>query len=236
MLPLARPHAAALGALVALGLAGAPTGVLVACGLAAGDQRPAGRLGRAAAAGAACSRRRRGPAAHRLRAGRHRHRARLRRRAAADRGDRRRRLAGGGAPGRLRVRRSLGTIVLVTAPASRAWRPGRRRPRAPPARRAAPRRAMRTLVAATAPVGFALGATEVTMTAFASDHGSRAAAGALLARLGAGQRRRRPGLRRARARVGAGRRAGCASPRSSRCARCRCCSRPSIAADGAAGR
>jgi MFS family permease len=36
-------------------------------------------------------------------------------------------------------------------------------------------------VAATAPVGFALGATEVTMTAFATDHGSRAAAGVLLA-------------------------------------------------------
>jgi MFS family permease len=40
---------------------------------------------------------------------------------------------------------------------------------------------VRTIVAATAPIGFALGATEVTMTAFASDHGSRAAAGALLA-------------------------------------------------------
>ncbi len=45
---------------------------------------------------------------------------------------------------------------------------------------------MRTIVAATAPVGFALGATEVTMTAFAADHGSRAAAGALMAAWAAG--------------------------------------------------
>jgi hypothetical protein len=74
----------------------------------------------------------------------------------------------------------VGTLVLVTAPASRAWTPS-----APDAERhllgalASP--GVRTIVAATAPIGFALGATEVTMTAFATDHGSRAAAGALLA-------------------------------------------------------
>jgi Major Facilitator Superfamily len=73
-----------------------------------------------------------------------------------------------------------GTLVLITSPASRAWRPT-----APGEERhvlgalASP--GVRTLVAATAPVGFAVGATEVTMIAFAGDHGSRAAAGALLA-------------------------------------------------------
>ena len=40
MLPLAALHAVALGGLVALGLAGAPTGALVACGLAAGITIP----------------------------------------------------------------------------------------------------------------------------------------------------------------------------------------------------
>jgi MFS family permease len=79
----------------------------------------------------------------------------------------------------------LGTLVLVTAPASRAWTPSE-----PDAERhllgalASP--GVRTIVAATTPIGFALGATEVTMTAFATDHGSRAAAGALLALWAAG--------------------------------------------------
>jgi MFS family permease len=40
MLPLAALHAASLGGLVALGLAGAPTGALVACSLAAGLSSP----------------------------------------------------------------------------------------------------------------------------------------------------------------------------------------------------
>jgi hypothetical protein len=74
----------------------------------------------------------------------------------------------------------LGTVVLVMAPASRAWRP-----EAGDHERhllgALTSPGVRTIVAATAPAGFAVGATEVTMTAFASDHGSRAAAGALLA-------------------------------------------------------
>ena len=40
MLPLAALHAASLGGLVALGLAGAPTGALVACSFAAGISSP----------------------------------------------------------------------------------------------------------------------------------------------------------------------------------------------------
>ena len=40
MLPLAGLHAASLGALVALGVSGAPTGALVACSLAAGLSSP----------------------------------------------------------------------------------------------------------------------------------------------------------------------------------------------------
>ena len=213
MLPLAGLHArVARRRSSRCGLAGAPTGALVACGLAAGRQHPAGRLGRAAAAGAACSSEDAGPAAHRLRARRHRDRARLRHRAAAHRGDR--------ASSPRRRSRSLvacgfvvlGTLVLVTRRPSRAWRPDAGDARAPPARRAAPRRACARIVAATAPVGFALGATEVTMTAFAADHGSRAAAGALHGGVGGGQRRRRPDLRRARARRRRRARAGCAWP------------------------
>jgi MFS family permease len=74
----------------------------------------------------------------------------------------------------------VGTLVLVTSPASRAWEPsGGDHVRHVLGALASP--GVRTIVAATAPIGFALGATEVTMTAFASDHGSRAAAGALLA-------------------------------------------------------
>ena len=79
---------------------------------------------------------------------------------------------------------SCGTVVLVTSPAVARLAAGRARPRAPPARRAGARPACARIVAATAPVGFALGATEVTMTAFATDHGSRAAAGALHGRVG----------------------------------------------------
>ena len=72
--------------------------------LAGRRQLPAGRLGRATAARAACSAARTDAAAHRLRARRHRHRAGLRHRPAAHRGDRRRRLARRRAAGRLRLR------------------------------------------------------------------------------------------------------------------------------------
>jgi MFS family permease len=178
MLPLAVLHAGSLGALVALGLSGAPTVALVACGLAAGATvPPVGFVVR--------------PMLPRLL------------------GDRDDLLPSAYALDGIAIEMVFisgplltavvvsvaspaaallvacgfalaGTLVLVTSPASRAWRPaepedGRRLLGA----LASP--GVRTLVAATAPVGFALGATEVTMTAFASHHGSRAAAGALLA-------------------------------------------------------
>jgi len=67
----------------------------------------------------------------------------------------------------------VGTLVLVTSPASRAWQPSAaEHERHLLGALASP--GVRTIVAATAPIGFALGATEVTMTAFATDHGSRA--------------------------------------------------------------
>jgi MFS family permease len=178
MLPLAGLHAASLGSLVGLGLAGAPTPALVACGLAAGASiPPVGSVVR--------------PMLPRLLEGR----VGLLPTAYALDGIAIEMVFIAGplltavvvsvaSPAAALVVACAfvlaGTVVLVTAPASRAWRPS------PAAERrhllgalAAP--GVRTLVAATAPVGFALGATEVTMTAFASDHGSRAAAGALLA-------------------------------------------------------
>jgi MFS family permease len=178
MLPLAALHAASLGALVALGLSGAPTVALVACGLAAGATvPPVGFVVR--------------PMLPRLL------------------GDRDDLLPSAYALDGIAIEMVFisgplltavvvsvaspaaallvacgfalaGTLVLVTSPASRAWRPVERsHERHLLGALASP--GVRTLVAATAPVGFALGATEVTMTAFASHHGSRAAAGALLA-------------------------------------------------------
>jgi MFS family permease len=178
MLPLAAGHAASLGALVALGLAGAPTVVLVACGLAAGATvPPVGFVVRPMLPGLLGTRDDLLPSAYAL---------------------------DGIAIEMVFISGPLltavvvsvaspaaallvacgfalaGTLVLVTSPASRAWRPspGERERRLLGAL-ASP--GVRTLVAATAPVGFALGATEVTMTAFATHHGQRAAAGALLA-------------------------------------------------------
>jgi MFS family permease len=178
MLPLAVLHAAALGALVGLGLAGAPVVVLVLCGLAAGmTVPPVGFVVRPMLPGLLGERDDLLPSAYAL---------------------------DGIAIEMVFISGPLltavvvsvaspavallvacgfavvGTLVLVTAPASRAWRPSE----STDERRligalASP--GVRTIVAATAPVGFALGATEVTMTAFASHHGSRAAAGALLA-------------------------------------------------------
>ena len=163
------------------------------------------------------------PAADRLRARRHRDRAGLRHRAAAHGGDR---------AGRPRRRSrcswraassSIGTFVLHRLAGLAGLATGRRRPRAP-LLGALRSPGMRTIVAATVPLGFAVGATEVTMTAFAEDHGARAAAGVLLAvwavgsglgGLTYGGRGTGPG----------GARATCGSPSSSRCARCRCCSR-----------
>jgi MFS family permease len=178
MLPLAGLHATSLGLLVVFGLSGAPSGVLVLCGLAAGASIPPVRsvvrpllpalLGSDvsllptayAVDGIAIELVFiAGPLLTAV-------------------------IVSLGSPAiALLVSCGfvlLGTLVLVTAPASRAWTPS-----APDAERhvlgalASP--GVRTIVAATAPIGFALGATEVTMTAFATDHGSRAAAGALLA-------------------------------------------------------
>jgi MFS family permease len=178
MLPLAGLHAASLGALVAAGLAGAPMVALVACGLAAGSSLPPvgsvvrpmlpRLLGRErdllptayALDGIAiemvfiC-----GPLLTGL-------------------------IVSVASPAVALVVAcgfvTAGTVALVTAPASRAFEPSAsEHERHLLGALASP--GVRTLVAATAPVGFALGATEVTMTAFASAHGSRPAAGALLA-------------------------------------------------------
>jgi MFS family permease len=178
MLPLAALHAMALGALVALGLSGAPGAALVGCGLAAGASiPPVGSVVR--------------PLLPRLL------------------GDDQYLLPTAYAVDGIAIEMVfitgplltavivslgspaaallvscgfviVGTLVLVTAPASRAWQPtAGDHERHLLGALASP--GVRTIVAATAPIGFALGATEVTMTAFASDHGSRAAAGALLA-------------------------------------------------------
>ncbi|HEY7622999.1 MAG TPA: MFS transporter [Solirubrobacteraceae bacterium] len=178
MLPLAALHAMALGALVALGLSGAPGAALVGCGLAAGASiPPVGSVVR--------------PLLPRLL------------------GDDQYLLPTAYAVDGIAIEMVfitgplltavivslgspaaallvscgfviVGTLVLVTAPASRAWQPtAGHHERHLLGALASP--GVRTIVAATAPIGFALGATEVTMTAFASDHGSRAAAGALLA-------------------------------------------------------
>jgi MFS family permease len=178
MLPLAALHATSLGALVVFGLADAPTAVLVLCGLAAGASiPPVGSVVRPLLPELLGSDERLLPTAYAvdgiaielvfiagplLTAV----------------------IVGVGSPAvALLVACGfviVGTLVLVTAPASRAWQPSA----ADHERHllgALGSPGVRTIVAATAPIGFALGATEVTMTAFASDHGSRAAAGALLA-------------------------------------------------------
>jgi MFS family permease len=178
MVPLAALHAASLGALVALGLAGAPAGALVACGLlVAGTVPPVGSVVRPMLSRLLGSEQNLLPTAYALDG------------IAIE-------MVFVGGPlltaaivsfwspavalvvaGGFAV---AGTLVLVSAPASRAFRPsGVSGERHLLGALASP--GVRTLVAGIAPVGFALGATEVTMTAFAADHGSRAAAGALLA-------------------------------------------------------
>jgi MFS family permease len=178
MLPLAALHAASLGALVVLGLAGAPTAVLVLCGLAAGASiPPVGSVVRPLLPRLLGSDESLLPTAY-----------------AVDGIAIELVFIAGplltavivsvGSPATALLVACgfvvVGTLVLVTAPASRAWEPsGADHERHVLGALASP--GVRTIVVATAPVGFAVGATEVTMTAFASDHGSRAAAGALLA-------------------------------------------------------
>jgi MFS family permease len=178
MLPLAALHATSLGALVALGLSGAHTAALVACGLAAGASiPPVGSVVRPLLPQLLGSDERLLPTAY-----------------AVDGIAIELVFIAGplltavivsvGSPAvALLVACGfviVGTLVLVTSPASRAWQPSAgEHERHLLGALASP--GVRTIVAATAPIGFALGATEVTMTAFATDHGSRAAAGALLA-------------------------------------------------------
>jgi MFS family permease len=183
MIPLALGHALSLGALVALGVSGAPTAALAACGLLAGiTVPPVGSVVRPLLRGLLADDESLLPTAY-----------------AVD----------GIAIEVVFVTGPLltaaivlvaspaaallvacgfvlvGTAVLITAPASRAWRPDAGdHERHLLGALASP--GIRTIVAATAPAGFAVGATEVTMTAFAADHGSRAAAGALLAIWAAG--------------------------------------------------
>jgi MFS family permease len=178
MVPLAALHAASLGALVVLGLAAAPAGALVACGLLVGGTvPPVGSVVRPMLSRLLGSEQNLLPTAYALDG------------IAIE-------MVFVGGPlltaaivsfwspavalvvaGGFAV---AGTLVLVSAPASRAFRPsGVSGERHLLGALASP--GVRTLVAGIAPVGFALGATEVTMTAFAADHGSRAAAGALLA-------------------------------------------------------
>jgi MFS family permease len=183
MLPLAALHAASLGGLVALGLAGAPTGALVACSFAAGiTSPPVGSVVRPLLAGLLSHEPELLPTAYALDG------------IAIEMVF----VTGPLLTAAIVIVASpavallvacgfvvLGTIVLVTTPASRAWRPdARQHERHLLGALASP--GVRTIAAATAPVGFALGATEVTMTAFAADHGSRAAAGALMAAWAAG--------------------------------------------------
>jgi len=178
MLPLAVLHAAALCALVGLGLAGAPVAVLVLCGLAAGmTVPPVGFVVRPMLPRLLGERDDLLPSAYALDG------------IAIE-------MVFIAGPLLTAVLVSVaspavallaacgfavaGTVLLVTAPASRAWRPIQ----STDERRligalASP--GVRTIVAATTPVGFALGATEVTMTTFASHHRSRSAPGALLA-------------------------------------------------------
>ena len=185
MLPLAALHAASLGGLVALGISGAPTGALVACGLAAGITiPPVGSVVRPLLGRPARPRREDLlPTAYALDG-----------------------IAielvfvtGPLLTAAIVVVASpavallvacgfvlLGTVVLVTIAGLARLAAGRARDHERHLLGALASPGVRTIVAATAPVGFALGATEVTMTAFATDHGSRAAAGALMAAWAAG--------------------------------------------------
>jgi MFS family permease len=178
MLPLATLHATSLGALVALGLAGAPGAVLVACGLLVGGSvPPVGSVVRPMLSRLLGDDQDLLPTAYALDGIAIEMVFVLGPLLTAA-------IVSVGSPAVALVVSGgfaiAGTLVLVTSPASRAFRPaGVVGERHLLGALASP--GVRTLVAGIAPVGFALGATEVTMTAFAAHHGSRAAAGALLA-------------------------------------------------------
>src|SRR4051812_8565774 len=177
LLPLAAGHALALGLLVGLGLAGAPTAVLAACGAAAGATLPpVGAVVR--------------PLLPELLEGRP---DLLSTAFALDSVFIELAFVVGPllaavlvslvAPAAALLAACLlvlvGTATLVGAPASRAWVPSATADRHPLGPLAAP--GVRTIVAATLPIGFCLGVTEVALPAFATDEGHRPAAGLLLA-------------------------------------------------------
>jgi predicted MFS family arabinose efflux permease len=78
---------------------------------------------------------------------------------------------------------TLGTATFATSPASRSWRP-----HLPSMRHASAlvARGVQTVVGATIGMGAAFGVVEVLMPAFAERHGTRAAAGIILAAFSAG--------------------------------------------------
>jgi MFS family permease len=177
LVPLAALHAISLGALVGLGLAGAPVAVLVACGFLAGASLPpVGSIVRQLLTELTAEARDLRPTVFALDA------------IVVE-------LVFIGGPLLTAVvvatlspaaalacaagMSVVGTMTLLSSPASRAWRPS------PPGERrllgalASP--SLQTIVAYSAPLGFAAGATEVTIVAFSDDMGSRGTAGVLLA-------------------------------------------------------
>jgi MFS family permease len=177
LLPLAACHAVALSALIALGLAGAPTGVLVACSaVAGGSLPPVGSVVRPLLPRLLADAPELLPAAYALDSvlieiafvtGPLVVAAAIAAVSAA------------GALVAACVLAVAGTVALVTAPASRAWRPDPAAERHVLGPLVAP--GVRTIVLVTMPVGFALGTTEVALPAFATNEGERWAAGMLLA-------------------------------------------------------
>lgn len=177
LVPLAAMHAASLGALVGLGLAGAPTAVLVVCGLLAGASLPpVGSIVRRLLTELTDDARDLRPTVFALDAivvelvfiG-----GPLLTAALVAAAEPAAALCGAAAMS------VLGTIALLSDPAARAWRPSPRSERH--LRGALASRGLRTLVACSAPLGFAAGAMEVTVVAFADEMGSRGSAGVLLA-------------------------------------------------------
>jgi MFS family permease len=73
----------------------------------------------------------------------------------------------------------LGTTLLLASPAVRAWEPEIHDSRGPFGALVSP--GLRTLVLASIPIGLAFGAFEISLPAFAEDHGNRGDAGVLIA-------------------------------------------------------
>ncbi len=90
----------------------------------------------------------------------------------------------------------VGTLLFVARPPSRNWRPHAKSGShgALGALRSA---GVRTIVFSSLPVGFCFGAVEISLPAFAEEHGARELAGRAAGDLVGRERRRRAGLRRA---------------------------------------